>query len=50
MGFTRGEISAILLGELGVLTLVAIPLGLVLGYGFAALASRPWPRNCSASR
>ena len=38
MGFTRGEISAILLGELGALTLVAIPLGLVLGYGFAALA------------
>src|SRR5262249_2595530 len=38
MGFTRGEISAILLGELGVLTLVAVPLGLVLGYGFAAFA------------
>ena len=37
MGFTRGEISAILLGELGVLILVAIPLGLVMGYGFAAL-------------
>ncbi|MBI1914213.1 MAG: FtsX-like permease family protein [Planctomycetes bacterium] len=39
MGFTRAEISAILLGELGVLTLVAIPLGLVLGYLFAALAT-----------
>ncbi|HKB42320.1 MAG TPA: ABC transporter permease, partial [Gemmataceae bacterium] len=39
MGFTRAEISAILLGELGVLTLVAIPLGLVLGYVFAGLAT-----------
>jgi putative ABC transport system permease protein len=32
MGFTRGEISYILLGELSVLTLAAIPLGLSLGY------------------
>ncbi len=39
IGFARGEISAILLGELGVLTLAAIPLGLVLGYGAAALAT-----------
>jgi putative ABC transport system permease protein len=31
LGFTRGEISYILLGELGVLTLAAIPLGFVLG-------------------
>ena len=37
IGFTRAEISMILLGELAVLTLVAIPLGLVLGYIFAAL-------------
>ncbi len=36
IGFTRGEISVILLGELGVLTLVAIPLGLFLGYAFSA--------------
>ncbi len=35
MGFTRGEISAILLGELAVLTLVAIPVGLLLGYAMA---------------
>lgn len=39
MGFTRGEISAIFLGELAVLTLSAIPLGLGLGYLFAWLAS-----------
>ncbi|MGC2048630.1 MAG: FtsX-like permease family protein [Gallionella sp.] len=31
LGFTRGEIAYILLGELGILTLFAIPLGLWLG-------------------
>lgn len=31
LGFTRGEISYILLGELGILTLLAIPPGLWLG-------------------
>jgi putative ABC transport system permease protein len=31
LGFTRGEISYILLGELAILTLVAIPPGLLLG-------------------
>ena len=36
LGFTRGEISYILFGELGALTLAAIPLGFVLGYAFAA--------------
>jgi putative ABC transport system permease protein len=39
MGFTRGEISAILLGELGVVVLVAIPIGLALGHFFAWLAA-----------
>jgi putative ABC transport system permease protein len=39
LGFTRGEISVVLLGELAVLTLVAIPVGLVFGYGFAALTT-----------
>jgi putative ABC transport system permease protein len=39
IGFTRAEISAILLGELAILTLAAIPLGLVLGYLFAAWAT-----------
>jgi putative ABC transport system permease protein len=33
LGFTRAEISLILLGELAVLTVVALPLGAVLGYG-----------------
>jgi putative ABC transport system permease protein len=35
LGFTRGEISSILLGELATLTLVGIPVGLLLGYVFA---------------
>lgn len=35
LGFSRGEISVILLGELAVLTLVAVPLGCAIGYGFA---------------
>jgi len=37
MGFTHAEISAILLGELAVLVLVAIPVGLVLGHVLARL-------------
>ena len=32
LGFTRAEISIILLGELAILTLLAVPLGLLLGY------------------
>jgi putative ABC transport system permease protein len=35
VGFTRGEISGILLGELAIVTLLAIPLGLFLGRTFA---------------
>ena len=35
LGFTRGEISFILLGELAVVVLMAIPVGLLLGYVFA---------------
>ena len=37
LGFTRAEISAILLGELAALALTAVPLGLVMGYGFASV-------------
>ena len=36
LGFTRAEISYILLGELGVLTLAAIPLGFLIGRGLCA--------------
>jgi len=35
LGFTRGEISLILLGELTLLTVAALPVGAVLGYGLA---------------
>jgi putative ABC transport system permease protein len=37
LGFTRGEISFILLGELAVVVLLAIPIGLLLGYVFAGI-------------
>ena len=37
IGFTHREISVILLGELAVVTLAGIPMGMVLGYGIAAL-------------
>jgi putative ABC transport system permease protein len=39
IGFTRAEISAILLGELAILTLAAIPLGMAMGYGLAKWAT-----------
>jgi putative ABC transport system permease protein len=37
LGFTRAEVSALLLGELAIEIAVAIPLGLAAGYGLAAL-------------
>ncbi|TSA47279.1 MAG: ABC transporter permease [Deltaproteobacteria bacterium] len=36
LGYTRGEISYILLGELGLITLIAIPLGFFIGYWLCA--------------
>jgi putative ABC transport system permease protein len=36
LGFTRGEISYILLGELVIFTLAAIPLGFLIGRGLCA--------------
>ncbi len=33
LGFERSEVAYILLGELALLTLVAIPIGLLIGYG-----------------
>ena len=35
LGFTRAEVSWILLSELALLTLLALPLGWLLGYGLA---------------
>ena len=37
LGFTRREISYILLGEIGILALVALPVGCLLGYGLGAI-------------
>jgi len=37
LGFTLGEVSFILLGELAILTVVALPLGCGFGYGLAWL-------------
>jgi len=39
LGFERSEVAYILLGEMGLLTLVAIPLGLLFGYGLCAYLS-----------
>ncbi len=35
LGFSRGEVGAVLVGELVILTVVALPLGLLLGSAFA---------------
>jgi putative ABC transport system permease protein len=39
MGFHRREVSYILLGELAIITLLAIPIGLPIGYGFAYVST-----------
>ncbi|MDA0833253.1 MAG: FtsX-like permease family protein [Planctomycetota bacterium] len=38
IGFTEAEISMLLFTELGILTVVALPMGMVIGYGFCALS------------
>lgn len=38
LGFTRAEVSWILLGELAILTVAALPLGWLIGYGVAWIA------------
>lgn len=40
MGFRRREVSALLLGEQALITLLAIPLGWALGYGLSLLLTR----------
>jgi putative ABC transport system permease protein len=35
LGFTRSEVSAILLGELAIEIVLALPLGMLLGYGLS---------------
>ncbi len=35
LGFTRAEVAGVLLGEVAAITLMALPVGLVLGYGLS---------------
>ncbi len=37
LGFTKREVGTILAGELAALTIIALPLGCVIGYGLASL-------------
>jgi len=39
LGFTRGEVATLLLGEQALLTLLAIPLGFAIGRAFCAMLS-----------
>ncbi len=39
MGFKRREISTVLLGELAIITLLSVPIGLPIGCGFAFVAT-----------
>ncbi len=40
LGFTRAEVSWILIGEMGLITFLSIPLGWILGTGFAFLLNK----------
>lgn len=37
IGFTRGEAAFVLLGELGIITVLALPVGVAMGWGVAQL-------------
>ncbi|PWG61905.1 ABC transporter permease [Spiribacter halobius] len=46
LGFTRHEVAYILLGELAVLVLLAIPVGMLVGFGLChVLAAAMWDQN-----
>ncbi len=45
LGYTRGEIGRILLGEQAILTLTSIPAGFALGFGLSVLLSRFFSRE-----
>jgi putative ABC transport system permease protein len=40
LGFSRGEVSYVLVGEIMLLTVIGLPVGWLAGYGFAALSAR----------
>lgn len=42
LGFTEGEVGYLLLGELALLTVAAVPLGFALGHGLIALLVRAY--------
>jgi putative ABC transport system permease protein len=42
LGFTRGEVAVLLLGEQGLLTLLAMPLGSLIGYEICALLTQQY--------
>jgi putative ABC transport system permease protein len=50
LGFTRGEVGYILLGEIGLLTLLAIPLGFGSACCCRATSPSPSRRTSTASR
>lgn len=39
IGFSRREVATVLVGEVAIITLLAIPIGLPVGYGFCYLAT-----------
>jgi len=39
LGFSRGEVSYVLMGEIMALTIIGLPVGWLAGYGFAALTA-----------
>ena len=45
LGYTRAEIGRILLGEQGLLTVAAIPIGFLLGFGLSWLLARFFSRE-----
>ncbi|HYL36276.1 MAG TPA: FtsX-like permease family protein [Bryobacteraceae bacterium] len=45
LGYTRAEIGRILLGEQGLLTLIAIPAGFALGFALSVILSRAFSRD-----
>lgn len=40
LGFSRAEVSYVLIGEIMLLTVIGLPLGWLAGYGFAALSAQ----------
>ena len=42
LGFTRGEVATMLLGEQAIVTLLGIPLGFLMGYALSGLISRAY--------